>query len=116
MDYWKVFEEEEGVEVDLAAEEVDLGVAEEDGVGVLEVIYVDLGAAAIMVVGGDNLLFGVHGIIGHVGRNFGRCLVIVSVVALPMDVLFLELVLMIVFGLLIVIVVGMCIIEHKKTH
>ena len=43
MDYWKVFEEEEGVEV-------DLGAVEEDGVGVLEVIYVDLGAAAIMVV------------------------------------------------------------------
>ena len=67
MDYWKVFEEEEGVEV-------DLGAVEEDGVGVLEVIYVDLGAAAIMVVGGDNRFCGVHGIIGHVGRNFGRCL------------------------------------------
>ena len=101
----------------MAVEEVDLGVVEEAGVEAVEVIYVDLGAAAIMVVGGDNLLFGVHGIIGHVGRNFGRCLVIVSVVALPMDVLFLELVLMIVFGLLIVIVVGMCtMVEHKKTH
>ena len=109
MDYWKVFEEEEGVEV-------DLGAVEEDGVEVLEVIYVDLEEDVIMVVGGDNRFCGVHGIIGHVGRNFGRCLVIVSVVALPMDVLFLELVLMIVFGLLIVIVVGMCIIEHKKTH
>ena len=109
MDYWKVFEEEEGVEV-------DLGAVEEDGAEVLEVIYVDLEEDVIMVVGGDNRFCGVHGIIGHVGRNFGLCLVIVSVVALPMDVLFLELVLMIVFGLLIVIVVGMCIIEHKKTH
>ena len=109
MDYWKVFEEEEGVEV-------DLGAVEEDGVEVLEVIYVDLGAAAIMVVGGDNLFCGVHGIIGHVGRNFGLCLVIVNAVVRLMDVLFLELVLMIVSGLLIVIVVEMCIIERKKTH
>ena len=116
MDYWKVFEEEEGVEVDLAAEEVDLGVAEEDGAGVLEVIYVDLGAAASMVVGGDNLLFGVHGIIGHVGRNFGRCLVIASVVVHPMDVQYQELVPMIVFGLLIATVAAMFTIEHKKKH
>ncbi len=79
MDYLKVFEDEEGVEV-------DLGVAEEDGAGVLEVIYVDLGAAAIMVVGGDNLLFGVHGIIGQDGLNFGLYLVIVNVGALLMVV------------------------------
>jgi|TARA_B000000441_G_C21474469_1_gene194684 hypothetical protein len=110
MDYWKVFEEEEGVEV-------DLGAVEEDGVEVLEVIYVDLEEDVIMVVGGDNRFCGVHGIIGHVGRNFGLCLVIVNVVARLMVVLFQEQGLMTVFGLLIVIVVGMCtMVEHKKTH
>jgi len=109
MDYWKVFEEEEGVEV-------DLGAVEEDGAEVLEVIYVDLGAAAIMVVGGDNLFCGVHGIIGHDGLNFGLYLVIVSVVVHPMDVQYQELVRMIVFGPLIAIVVGMFTIEHKKKH
>ncbi len=109
MDYWKVFEEEEGVEV-------DLGAVEEDGVGVLEVIYVDLGAAAIMVVGGDNLLFGVHGITGHDGLNFGLYLVIASVVAHLMVAQYQELVPMIVFGPLIAIVVEMYIIEHKKGH
>jgi len=57
------------------------------------------------------------GIIGHVGRNFGLCLVIVNVVARLMVVLFQEQGLMTVFGLLIVIVVGMCtMVEHKKTH
>jgi hypothetical protein len=53
---------------------------------------------------------------GHDGLNGGLYPVIVKEVVLRMDVLFLELVLMIVFGLLIVIVVEMCIIEHKKTH
>ena len=51
---------------------------------------------------------------GHDGLNGGLYPVIVKEVVLRMDVLFLELVLMIVFGLLIVIVVGMCIIERKK--
>ena len=98
------------------AVEEDLGVVEEAGVEAPEVIYVDLDVAATMEDGGDNLLFGVHGIIGHVGRNFGLCLVIVNAVARLMVVLFQEQGLMTVFGLLIVIVVGMCIIEHKKTH
>tara|TARA_B100001121_G_C18426247_1_gene497040 strand:- start:8 stop:217 length:210 start_codon:yes stop_codon:yes gene_type:complete len=66
--------------------------------------------------GGDNLHSLVHGEFGHDGINGGLYPVIVKEVVLRMDVLFLELVLMIVFGLLIVIVVGMCIIKHKKTH
>ena len=103
-------------EEDLATEE-DLGAAEEVGAEDPEVIYVDLEEDVIMVVGGDNRFCGVHGIIGHVGRNFGLCLVIVNVVARLMVVLFQEQGLMTVFGLLIVIVVGMCtMVEHKKTH
>ena len=98
------------------AVEEDLGVVEEAGVEAPEVIYVDLDVAATMEDGGDNLLFGVHGIIGHVGRNFGRCLVIVSVVVHPMDVQYQELVPMIVFGLLIATVAAMFTIEHKKKH
>ena len=69
-----------------------------------------------MEVGGAALLFGDLGMFGHDGLNGGLYPVIVKEVVLRMDVLFLELVLMIVFGLLIVIVVEMCIIEHKKTH
>ena len=102
-------------EVDLVVEE-DLGVVEEAGVEVPEGIYVDLDAAAIMEDGGDNLLFGVHGIIGHDGLNFGLYLVIASVVALPMVAQYQELVPMIVFGLLIATVAAMFTIEHKKKH
>ena len=52
---------------------------------------------------------------GHDGLNGGLYPVIVKEVVLRMDVLFLEQVRMIVFGLLIVIVVEIFI-EHKKKH
>jgi len=66
--------------------------------------------------GGDNLIFGVHGIIGQDGLNFGLYLVIVNVGAHLMAVRYREQVLMIAFGLQIVIVVAMFTIEHKKKH
>jgi len=102
-------------EEDLVVEE-DLGAAEEVGAEGPEVIYVDLDAAAIMEDGGDNLIFGVHGIIGQDGLNFGLYLVIVNVGAHLMAVRYREQVLMIAFGLQIVIVVAMFTIEHKKEH
>ena len=68
-----------------------------------------------MEVGVAALLFGVLGTFGHAGLNFGLYRVIAKEVVLRMDVLFLEQVRMIVFGLLIVIVVEIFI-EHKKKH
>jgi hypothetical protein len=53
---------------------------------------------------------------GHDGLNGGLSPVIVKEVVLRMDVLFLELVLMIVSGLLIATVVAMFTIEHNKKH
>ena len=102
-------------EEDLVVEE-DLGEAEEAGVEAPEVIYVDLDVAATMEDGGDNLLFGVHGIIGHDGLNSGLYPVIASVVAHLMVAQYQELVPMIVFGLLIATVAAMFTIEHKKKH
>ena len=93
-------------EEDLAAEE-DLGAVEEVGAEGPGVIYVDLDAAATMEDGGDNLLFGVHGIIGHDGLNSGLYPVIVNVVAHLMVAQYQELVPMIVFGLLIATVAAM---------
>ena len=99
------------------AVEEDLGGVEEAGVEAPEVIYVDLDVAATMEDGGDNLLFGVHGIIGHDGLNFGLYRVIVSVVAPLMVAQYQELAPMIVFGLLIATAAAMFImVEHKKKH
>ncbi len=56
------------------------------------------------------------GEIGMLGPHFGLFLAIVSAVVRWMGVLFQEQVRMTVFGLQIVIVAGMFIIEHKKRH